>query len=315
MRYPGTVGLRDVDVDGADVAELLDRLVGILQRLAVLALFVGRLRRAEALDRPGDDHRRPVADRHRLCVGAVDRLDVVAVDLDRRPAAGLGAPRVRAQVPAAHRLAKLAEPVDVDDHHEVAQPLHAGVLNGLPDRALRHLGVTAQRPHAVRQAVELPRAERDPGGDRHPLCQRAGGDVHPGQRRGGMALEPRAELAEREQLLVGDRTGSGEHGVEERRGVPLGEDQVVVVGVLRVLIGVVQVTRHKHSHQVRGRHRRGRVTRRRGGGRPNRVDAQALREQMDLFVGHHAFLRDRSPPLLKTTAQERVSKDVALKHP
>ena len=89
---PGALGLGHVDVDGSDVAELLDRLLGILERLAVLALDVGRLGRAVALDRAGDDHRRTVGGRLGLGEGAVDRRDVVAVDLDRVPAAGLGAP-------------------------------------------------------------------------------------------------------------------------------------------------------------------------------------------------------------------------------
>ena len=51
-----------------------------------------------------------------------------------------------------------------------------------------------------------------------------------------MALEPAAELAEGEQLLVRDRAGRLEERVDERRGVALGEDQVVVrrvVGVRR----------------------------------------------------------------------------------
>jgi len=66
--------------------ELLDRLAWILQRPPVLALLVGRLRRAEALDRPRDNHRRRSLIETPRC-SAVDRRDVVAVDLDRGPAA------------------------------------------------------------------------------------------------------------------------------------------------------------------------------------------------------------------------------------
>ena len=105
-----------------------------------------------------------------------------------------------------------------------------------------------------------------------------------------MALELGAELAEGEQLLVGDRAGGGEHRVDERRGVALGEDQVIVVGVLRVVVVVAQVARHQHRHQVGRRHRRGGVAGVGGGRRADRVDAQTLGELMDLFVGHLAFL-------------------------
>ena len=133
-----------------------------------------------------------------------------------------------------HRLAALAEAVDVDDRDQVVQALLAGVLDRLPDRALGHLGVAAQRPHAVGQPVQLTRSTARcrrrsacPGpASRWRRRPRAGSGV-------GWPSQPRAELAEGEQLLVGDRAGGDEHRVDERRRVALGEDQVVVVGVLR----------------------------------------------------------------------------------
>ena len=54
-----------------------------------------------------------------------------------------------------HGLAPLAEPVDVDERDQVVQLRPAGVLDGLPHRALGHLRVTAQHPHAVGQPVEV----------------------------------------------------------------------------------------------------------------------------------------------------------------
>ena len=88
---------------------------GVLERLAVLAGLVLHRRDALALLRAGDDHRRPARRRDRLVVGGGDRLDVVAVDRDRVPAERLGAAPVGVEVPADHRLARLPEPVDVDD--------------------------------------------------------------------------------------------------------------------------------------------------------------------------------------------------------
>ena len=92
----------------------------------------------------------------------VDRLHVVAVDLDRMPAEGLGPLRVRVEIPAVHRLAALAEPVHVDDRDQVVELLVPGVLERLPHRALGHLAVAAQHPDPVREPVEPLARERDP---------------------------------------------------------------------------------------------------------------------------------------------------------
>src|SRR5436305_1179874 len=80
-----------------------------VERLAVLGGLVLDRLDALALDRPRDDRRRAARRRQRLLVRAVDRLDVVSVDLDRRPAGRLGAPRVRREIPPVHRLAALAQ--------------------------------------------------------------------------------------------------------------------------------------------------------------------------------------------------------------
>jgi hypothetical protein len=189
-----------------------------------------------------------------------------------------------------HGLAPLSQAVDIDDHHEVVQALHAGMLDGLPDRSLGHLGIAAQRPHPVGQPIQLSRAQCDARGDRHSLTERTGRHVDPGQLRRGVSLQPGTELAEGQKLLVGDGAGGGEHRVDERRRVTLGEDQVIVVGVGRIGVVVAQMARHEDGHEVGRGHRRRGVA---GGGgirRANRVDAQALGELMDLFVGHQAFL-------------------------
>jgi hypothetical protein len=52
-----------------------------------------------------------------------------------------------------------------------------------------------------------------------------------------VTLEPAADAAVAQQLLVADRTGGAVERVEERGGVALGEDQVVV----REIFGVVEV--------------------------------------------------------------------------
>src|SRR5215213_6938908 len=75
-----------------------------------------------------DDHGRSAGLLEGLRVGPVDLLGVVAVDLDRVPAEGLGAGDVVVAVPAVHRLPGLAEAVHVKDGYEVVELVVRGVL-------------------------------------------------------------------------------------------------------------------------------------------------------------------------------------------
>ena len=149
----------------------------IVERLAVLAGLVLDRLDALALLGLGDDRDRLADGVLGLGVGGLDRLDVVAVDRDRLPAERLDAADVAVEVPAEHRLARLAEAVDVDDRGDVVELLPAGVLEGLPHRALGHLGVAAQHPHAVGQLVQRAAGHRHADADRQALAERAGGDV------------------------------------------------------------------------------------------------------------------------------------------
>src|SRR6266545_7982717 len=56
-----------------------------------------------------------------LIVRAIDRLDVVPVDLDRLPPERMRTVAVDVEIPTDHRLAPLAEPVDVDDRGQVVE--------------------------------------------------------------------------------------------------------------------------------------------------------------------------------------------------
>ena len=227
----------------------------------MLAVLVLDRLHALALLGPRDDRDRLAGRGLGLGVGGLDRVHVVAVDRDRLPAERLDPAHVAVEVPAEHRLARLAEPVDVDDRGQVVEPLPAGVLEGLPHRALGHLGVAAQHPHAVGQLVQRPARHRDADADRQALAERAGGHVGRRDPRRGVALEPRVELAERQQLLVVDRADRLQDRVVERRRVALGEDQVVVGRVVRV--GVVELAGARRSAPPSGRRR----TSRRSGGR------------------------------------------------
>ncbi len=131
--------------------------------------------------------------------------------------------------------------------------------------------------------------------------------------RGRVALEPRAELAERQQLLVGDRAGRLEHRVVQRRRVALGEDQVVVARIGRVLVVEPQVAVEQDGHQVGGRHRRGRVARAGGGAGADRVHAQLLAElaaEVGALAGHQA-LAPTSASRLDSRSENRSRNDFA----
>ncbi len=286
MRRAG-LGRGDLDREVALAAELLDRRLGLVERLAVLAGLVLDGLDALALLRLGEDHRRLPGRRDRLVVGALDRVDVVAVDRDRVPAEALGAAHVAVEVPAVHRLARLAEPVDVDDRGQVVELVERAVLERLPDRSLRHLGVAAQAPDAVGQAVEPLAGERDADRDRQPLAERAGRHVGRRDARRRVALEPRVELPERQQLGVVDDPGRLEHGVVERRRVALGEDQVVVGGVAELARVHPQVAAvEQHRHQVGGRHRRRRVA-----GAGSRAGADGVHAQLLAQLGEAVRVR------------------------
>ena len=240
------------------------------------AVLVLDRRHALPLLRAGDDDRRPAGCRDGLRIGLVDRLEVVAVDLDRVPAERLGARRVRVEIPAHHRLAALAEPVDVDDRGEVVEAVVRCVLERLPHRALRHLAVAAQHPHPGRQLLELLRGERHADADREPLPERAGRDVDPGDERRRMALEHARVLAVVEEVLVGDDAGCAVDRVQERRRVALREDEPVVRGALRVGEVEAQVAVHEDGHQIRRGHGRRRVPRLRSRAHPHGVDPELL---------------------------------------
>ena len=265
-------------------------------------LLVLHLGEAAALERAGQDDRRLVpAGLPGLGQGPVDRGEVVPVD-DERPGPERGhAAAVDVGVPFMLGRAALAEPVDVDDRDQVGQLVVRGLVQGLPDRALGYLAVPAQDPDPVRQLVQVLAGQRHAHPVGQPLPQRAGGHVDPGQHRGRMPLQPRPEPpVPGHQLLIRDDPDRLEDRVQQGRGVSLGEDEVVVGRVTRVVPVVAEMPADQDSHQVGGGHARGRVPRPGRGARPDRVHAQLLGEfggQGEIDVGggsRHGNLQERA---------------------
>src|SRR3954468_14421345 len=100
-----------------------------------------------------------------------------------------------------------------------------------------------------------------------------------------MTLQPAAERAEAEKLFFGDRSRGQVEGVEQGRGMPLGEDQVVVQLILGLIEVVAKVLREEDSHQVGSRHRRSRMPRLPHVARANRIDTQLLAELAQVREG------------------------------
>ena len=178
----------------------------------------------------------------------------MAVDLDRVPAERRGIAGVEVEVPLVASRAGLAQSVDVDDRGQSVESVERSLGDRLPHGALGHLRIAAQDPGSIRQPIELLAGERDTDPDRQALAERAGGDVGPRQDGRRVAFQPAAAPAVGHQLLLVDRADGLEDRVVQRRGVALGEDQVIVVRVLRVGDVVMPVLADEHGHELRGGH-------------------------------------------------------------
>src|SRR5580693_4043468 len=103
------------------------------------------------------------------------------------------------------------------------------------------------------------------------------------------------------QLLVGHDTDRLENRVQQGRGMALGEDEVVVARLIRVVPVIAEVPADQDSQQVGGGHARGRMPGTGRGARANGVNAQLLSElggERQVDAGHggwggHEYLPGR----------------------
>ena len=99
-----------------------------------------------------------------------------------------------------------------------------------------------------------------------------------------MALQTAVQLAQREQLVVGDEAKLGKRGVEHRRGMALREDEVIALRVLRVILGVIHhAAEVERRNDIRGRKRPTRVTATGLFKHLDDVFAHVVRTRLDLF--------------------------------
>ena len=237
-----------------------------------------------------------------LPVSGVDGRHVVAVDLDGVPPECSRALGIDVALPLEHGRAALPQPVHVEDRDQVARPVEPGVRHGLPHGSLGRLRVAHQDPHPGRALVDLHR-QRHAEADGEALAERPRGHVDPRhlRQRDGVALERAAELAEREELLVGDGADGFQDRVHEGGSVALGQDEAVVGLVLRIGHVVPEVVGVEHGEQVRRRHGRGGVAGPGLGGRADAVHRELCRELVPLLdLVHPALLFD--PFVRRTTS-------------
>lgn len=253
MQGAGRGRLVDPDVQVARSAEFGDGRVGVRERLAVQSLAVLDIGDALALEGAGEDDGGLPGGGAGLPVGTVHGVHIVSVDLDGVPAEGLEAAGVGVQVVAVPGRAALAQPVHVHDGRQVVQILVRRVLGRLPHGALGEFAVPAQHPHPVAGAVQPLPGERDADADRQSLSERAARGLHPRHpARGGVPFETAADPAEGEQLAVLDGADGLVGRVQQRRGVPLGQDEPVVARVGGPLEVVAQMPREENGHQIGG---------------------------------------------------------------
>ena len=204
-----------------------------------------------------------------------DFLGIVPIDFLGAPAEGLEAFFVGVEVVAQGGRLALAETVDIHDGDEVVQLMMAGQGSGFPDRAFGAFPIAEQDVCAVVQAVQAgAQGHADP--DAEPLAERAGRYVHKGQARRRMPLEVGPELAELEEVLGGEKTGLGPGGVKQRGGMAFGENETVIVMVMRVFGVVAHVAEEQGRDQIGRRAARGGMAAGRRGCRRNRVNSQLV---------------------------------------
>ena len=164
---------------------------------------------------PGQHHRGSVVAGPGLRQRLIDRHRVVTVDDERTTAEGLHPGSVAVQVPLQLRRPALAQAVDVDDGGEIAEPVVARLVEGLPDRAFGGLAVPAQDPDVIGKLVEVFPGQTDADRVGETLAEGAGGHVHPRQHRSGVTLQAGPELSVgRDELLLAHHPHGSEHRID-----------------------------------------------------------------------------------------------------
>src|SRR5262249_11385959 len=278
-----------------------------LRRLGRLAVPLGVVlheRDALALDGVGDDERRAARPGLRLIERLADLIDVVAVDLDHRPAECLPLLDERLEIEdLPHEVVEL-NAVFIEDHGEVAE-----AMAGLPELRSGHcrlphltfldLSVADDAVHAIRLAAET-KAECHPQGNREALAKRARGCFDAGQHRPiGMTLERAAELAQGDQALLGKVPRACHRRVHRGHRVAFGEDEAIALGPVGTLGIVTHAAEHDRHDEVDDRQRAAGMTGARVGQHADDLHAALARDRRQTAVWHQG--RSSMKPAMAST--------------
>src|SRR3989441_271004 len=187
----------------------------------------------------------------------------------------------------------LADAEDLADHAEVVErtvglaelrPRH----RRLPHLAFLGLAVAEDAVDARAGGAEL-EAERQSERDRQALAERARRCLDPGQGTPvRMTLERRAELAERDELRLGEEARPRHDRVERGDGVALGEDDTVPVGPVGALGVVAQPAEVERRENVDHREGSARVSRARVGEHADYLHPAVAGDRFETRVSHQS---------------------------
>ena len=249
------------------------------------AVLVLQKRHPLALQGSRQDHSRP-ARFPRPLQGLPDLPDLVPVHLEDIPSESLEFPLIRPEVMAVHGGLRLRQPVDVRHSRQVVQPQVDRRVGRLPDRSLRHLTVPHHHvgpPAGPGQLLGRGHAHAH----RQPLSQRTGGSLDPLHPRGGVPFQHTRDLAQVHQAAHRNDPGLGIGRPQNRRSMPLGQDELVVPPVVRVFDVVLHLVKEQAGGDLRHRHTGRGMARSGPAGHLERVDPQLFRDQSQIFILAH----------------------------
>ena len=211
------------------------------------------------------------------------------VPAERAPAA-----RELLEVVLPHGGAALPEAVDVRDGAQVVEAVLRADFGRFPHRPFGRLAVAEQAVGPI-VGPDAPRVQRAADGCADALAERTGRHVDKRQPRRRMPFEIGTELAQLEQLGAIECPGFGPGRVENRRGVPLRQDEAIAARVVRVFRIEPESRRRTGPRGCRPPSAAGRMTAAGFGCRAHRVDTQPGRnvgecrnEYGTIHVSHHA---------------------------
>jgi hypothetical protein len=183
----------------------------------------------------------------------------------------------------------------IDDSDEVIQVVVAGEHGRLPHLALLALAVAQQRVDAVAVTPALcGECHSNRGGDT--LTERSG--RHVDARRVihiGMALQAAADTTERLELLLGKEPALGEHGIERRSAVSLGEHKAIALGAARIRRVDIHFLKVEVGHNVGGAKRSARMPRLGGVNRSHDTLPDLIGDLRQFLVGHTNSSLENNP--------------------